>query len=41
VKITLALLKRGLSGSDVEKIWSGNTRRVLRAAEDYAKKAKV
>jgi membrane dipeptidase len=35
-KITLALLKRGLSESDVEKIWGGNTLRVLRAAEAMA-----
>ena len=31
-KITLALLRRGLSASDVEKIWGGNTLRVRRAA---------
>ena len=39
-KITLALLKRGLSEPDVEKIWGGNTLRVMRAAEDHAKKTK-
>ncbi|MBI5767618.1 MAG: dipeptidase [Verrucomicrobia bacterium] len=36
-KITLALLKRGLSDADVEKIWGGNTLRVLRAAEELAR----
>ncbi len=36
-KITLALLRRGLSEADVEKIWGGNTLRVLRAAEARAK----
>ncbi|MSU50462.1 MAG: membrane dipeptidase [Opitutus sp.] len=40
-KITLALLKHGVSEADVEKIWGGNTLRVLRAAEDHAKKASV
>jgi membrane dipeptidase len=39
-KITFALLKHGLSESDVEKIWGGNTLRLLRAAEDYAKAQK-
>ena len=39
-KITLALLKHGLSESDVEKIWGGNTLRLLRAAENYAKSQK-
>jgi membrane dipeptidase len=38
-QITLALLKHGLSESDVEKIWGGNTLRVLRAAEEFAAKA--
>jgi membrane dipeptidase len=36
-KITLALLKHGLSADDVAKIWGGNTLRVLRAAEDVAR----
>ena len=35
-KITLALLRHGLAESDVEKIWGGNTLRVLRAAEEFA-----
>jgi membrane dipeptidase len=39
-KITLALLKHGLSEADVEKIWGGNTLRLLRAAEDFAKSQK-
>jgi membrane dipeptidase len=37
-KITRALLQHGLSESDVEKIWGGNTLRVLRAAEEFAAK---
>ena len=40
-KITLALLKHGLSEGDVAKIWGGNTLRVLRAAEAYAKQVKA
>jgi membrane dipeptidase len=36
-KITRALLKAGLSEDDVAKIWGGNTLRVLRAAEEFAK----
>jgi hypothetical protein len=40
-KITLALLKRGLSEEDIAKIWGGNTLRVLRAAEEFAMKASV
>ncbi len=39
-KITLALLQHGLSESDVAKIWGGNTLRLLRAAEAYAKSQK-
>ena len=39
-KITLALLKHGLAEADVEKIWGGNTLRLLRAAEDFAKAPK-
>jgi membrane dipeptidase len=40
-RITLALLKRGLSESDVEKIRGGNTLRVLGAAEEFADKARA
>ena len=40
-QITLALLKHGVSEADVEKIWGGNMLRLLRAAEDYAAKAKA
>ena len=40
-KLTLAMLKHGLSESDVEKIWGGNTLRLLRAAEDFAKTQKA
>lgn len=39
-KITARLLKEGYSAGDIEKIWSGNALRVLKAAEDYAKQAK-
>lgn len=39
-KITLALLKRGISEEDVAKIWGGNTLRVMRAAEGYARAAR-
>ncbi|MFC4313923.1 dipeptidase [Steroidobacter flavus] len=38
-KITARLLKEGYSAADIEKIWSGNALRVLKAAEDYAKRA--
>jgi membrane dipeptidase len=37
-KITARLLQEGYSPSDIEKIWSGNVLRVLRAAEEYASK---
>lgn len=40
-KITLALLRRGLSEGDVEKIWGGNTLRLMRAAEDFARQARA
>lgn len=36
-KITARLRKEGFSDTDIEKIWSGNTLRLLKAAEDYAK----
>jgi membrane dipeptidase len=36
-KITLALLQHGYSEADISKIWGGNTLRVLRAAEEYAR----
>ncbi|HUR57949.1 MAG TPA: dipeptidase [Opitutaceae bacterium] len=39
-KITLALLRRGVSEDDVAKIWGGNVLRLLRAAEEFAKGAK-
>jgi membrane dipeptidase len=35
-RITTALLAAGVSEADIEKIWSGNTLRVLRAAEEHA-----
>lgn len=38
-KITARLLQEGYSAADIEKIWSGNALRVLKAAEDYAKRA--
>ncbi|MEH6756681.1 MAG: dipeptidase [Parasphingorhabdus sp.] len=40
-KITAALLKAGFGKQDLEKIWSGNILRVLRAAESHAKPALV
>jgi membrane dipeptidase len=39
-RITAALLAHGLSETDVGKIWGGNTLRVLRAAEDFARRAR-
>ncbi len=36
--ITLGLLKRGYSEEDIEKIWSGNVLRVLRANEEVARR---
>jgi len=35
--VTAELIARGYSEEDIAKIWSGNTLRVLQAAEDYAK----
>lgn len=35
-KITERLLEEGYSREDLEKIWSGNVLRLLKAAEDYA-----
>jgi membrane dipeptidase len=39
-KVTARLRKEGFKDADIEKIWSGNVLRVLKAAEDYAAKAK-
>ena len=36
--ITLALLKHGYKEEDIRKLWGGNFLRVLKAAEQYAKK---
>jgi membrane dipeptidase len=36
-KITAQLLAEGYSREDIQKVWSGNVLRVLRAAETYAK----
>jgi membrane dipeptidase len=36
-KITARLLQEGYSRADIQKIWSGNLLRVLRAAEDHAR----
>ena len=35
LNVTLGLVKRGYSAEDIEKIWSGNFIRVLRAAESH------
>ena len=35
-KVTARLLKEGYSEADLQKMWSGNVLRVLKAAEDYA-----
>jgi membrane dipeptidase len=37
-KITARLRKEGFSDADIEKIWSGNVLRVLKAAQDWAAK---
>jgi membrane dipeptidase len=37
-KITARLRAAGYSDAEIEKIWSGNVLRVLRAAEAYAAK---
>lgn len=39
-KVTARLRKEGFKDSDIEKIWSGNVLRLLKAAEDYAAKVK-
>jgi len=36
--ITVELLRRGYSKKDIEKIWGGNFMRVLRKAEEYARR---
>ena len=38
-KITARLLGEGFSRDDIQKIWSGNVLRVLRAAETFANQA--
>ena len=38
-KITAALMQHGYSDADIEKIWSGNSLRVLKLAQDGASKA--
>lgn len=38
-RITQALISAGYSRTDIEKIWSGNVLRLLRAAETYAQTA--
>lgn len=40
-KITARLLAAGYTKADLEKVWSGNVLRVLRAAEAYAEKARA
>jgi membrane dipeptidase len=40
-KITARLLDAGYSKDDIQKIWSGNVLRVLRAAEAYADQARA
>lgn len=37
-KVTARLRKEGFKDADIEKIWSGNALRVLKAAEDWAEK---
>ncbi len=37
-KVTARLRKEGFSDADIEKIWSGNVLRVLKAAEDWAER---
>ena len=35
-KVTARLLAEGYTEADLQKMWSGNVLRVLKAAEDYA-----
>lgn len=35
-KITVRLKAEGYSDADIEKMWSGNVLRIMRAAEEYA-----
>ena len=37
-KVTARLRREGFSDADIEKIWSGNVLRVLKAAEDWAER---
>jgi membrane dipeptidase len=39
-KVTARLLKEGYSETDLQKMWSGNVLRVMKAAEDYAASVK-
>jgi membrane dipeptidase len=39
--ITVELVRRGYTKKDIEKIWGGNVMRVLRVAEEYARKQKL
>jgi len=39
--ITVELVRRGYTKKDIEKIWGGNVMRVLRFAEEYARKQQL
>jgi membrane dipeptidase len=39
INVTVELLRRGYSTSDIEKIWGGNFLRVFRQVENFAKSA--